>query len=147
MLKVTEHTPNAIRIALSTIALVLLALSLMGAADLGSTSPGMRGRWSVVVDASPTACGGSGRRRFDLSVERDGIRLEKAGATGGEGLRAVANGREIRFDVSYTNPSGVETLESIELELDNGVLTGTSTFTDIRGNDTCSASASVLGTR
>ena len=55
------------------------------------------------------------------------------GAVAGEGLRATADGRDLRFDVVYTSPSGLETLESIQLRLEHGVLSGTSSYTEIRG--------------
>ena len=136
-----------VKLIAAAIALFGVAAVLMGSSAPGATSPALRGEWSVYVDPAPTACAGSGRRRFSLTVEPDSIVVTKVGAVDGEGLRAVAEGNELRFDVRYTNAAHVETLESIVLGFQDGVMTGTSSFTEIRADETCSATAPVFATR
>ena len=138
---------SKVRIAVGSTLTLMAAAALMGSVDVGSTSRAMRGEWEVHVDAAPTECDGSGRRRLELTVSEEGIVVSKPGAVQGEGLRAVVDGQRLRFDVRYTKPSGVETLETVELHLEDGLMTGTSAYTEIRGADTCSATATVLATR
>ena len=71
--EIEGHTQNIVRLALAGIVLVILATVLMGSVDVGTTSPNMRGEWNVHVNAQPTACSGSGRRRLDLYVDAEGI--------------------------------------------------------------------------
>ena len=145
--EIEGHTQNIVRLALAGIVLVILATVLMGSVDVGTTSPNMRGEWNVHVNAQPTACNGSGRRRLDLYVDAEGILVKKPGATAGEGLRAGVNGNELFFEVTYTNQAGTETVERVDLTLQDGVMTGASTYTEFNGLTKCSASADVFATR
>ena len=138
---------KGVRLVTGAVGVLLLPLPLTGSADPGSTSPGMRGEWRVLVDGAPNDCGRSSRHRLAATVNREGIEVRKAGAITGEGLRATVDGRDLRFDVVYTSPSGLERLESVRLHLENGLLTGTSSYTEIRGEETCSGTASALGVR
>ena len=147
MLSSVEIGGHKVKLIAAALALLGVAAVLIGSSAPGATSPALRGDWSVYVDPAPTACGGSSRRRFSLSVEPDGIVVTKVGALDVEGLRAVAKGNELRFDVRYTNAAGTETLESIVLGFQDGVMTGTSSFTKIRGDETCSATAPVFAVR
>jgi hypothetical protein len=45
------------------------------------------------------------------------------------------------------NALGIEVLESIVLRFQGGVMTGSSSFTEVRGDETCSATAPVLAIR
>lgn len=147
MLSSIEIDGHKVKLIAAALALFGVAAVLMGSSAPGATSPALRGQWHVYVDPAPTACGGSGRRRFSLTVEPDSIVVTKVGAVDGEGLRAVAKGNELRFDVQYTNAAGVKTLESIGLGFQDGVMTGTSSFTKVRADETCSAVAPAFATR
>jgi hypothetical protein len=147
MLSSVEIGGHKIKLIAAALALFGVAAVIMGSSAPSATSPALRGEWRVYVDPAPTACEGSGRRRFSLTVEADSIVVTKVGAVDGEGLRAVAKGNELRFDVRYTNAAGVETLESIVLGFQDGVMTGTSSFTRVRADETCSAIAPAFATR
>jgi hypothetical protein len=138
---------NKLQLGVAGALLLAVATVLMGSADLGTTSPAMRGDWSVVVDAAPSECGGGGRRRFDLHVDAESVHVTKPGATRGEGLRAAVSGNDLFFEVSYTNQAGLETVERVELTLRDGIMTGQSTYTELAPSTSCSARAKVFGTR
>lgn len=139
-----EYVSNQVRIGVVAAVLAVVAILLMGSADLGATSPVMRGVWDVHVD--PTGCGG-GRHRFRVDVGADSVHVTKPGATTGEGLRATANGNDLSFEVVYVNRAGFETIERVELVLSDGIMTGTSAYTMMDGLVTCSGVARVFATR
>ena len=145
--EIAGQTRNKLKLAVASVLTLAAAAALMGSVDLGSTSPAMRGDWDVHVDAASTECNRSGHRRLDLRVNDEGIVVTKPGALEGEGLRAFVNGKDLRFEIRYTNAAGVETVESVELHLEDGVMTGTSAYTEIRDPETCSATATVVATR